>query len=192
MSLIQAVVLLAFWYTDSEDRTGAWHWTGTAISLCQTLGLHRDLGADTIKHHFTNDQLSLFRRIWWSCLIRDRWLSLAFGRPMKIQLEDCDVPMPGPEDVTTELKDVPGHVMDEYLPGRQDILAALWIKLVKLSKALGTMIQVLYRQQQVEPDLEIVKQCEYEMLQCALSDEEKAEIDPTTNFHVHHFQLFYE
>lgn len=44
--LIQSVILLAFWFVDAEDRNGSWHWIGIAISLCQTIGLHRTLSLE--------------------------------------------------------------------------------------------------------------------------------------------------
>ena len=103
VAVAQSAVLLAYFHTDTEDRAGVgggtWHWTGTAISLCQTIGLHRNPEAITPKDHFTQDQLHLFRRMWWSCFIRDRWLSLSHGWPMRIQLHNCDIPMPTVEDV---------------------------------------------------------------------------------------------
>ncbi|RAO67551.1 uncharacterized protein BHQ10_003563 [Talaromyces amestolkiae] len=40
--LIQSVLLLSFWYTDPQDHTGAWYWVGIAISLAQSIGIHRD------------------------------------------------------------------------------------------------------------------------------------------------------
>jgi hypothetical protein len=111
---------------------------------------------------------------------------------MKIQLEDCDVPMPTIQDLTSELKDLPSQTVEKYLPGHQERLASLWIKLVKLSKALGTTIQVFYRQQRVKPDIGDVKRCEDQILQYTLSDKKKVQTDPTTTFHLHHLQLFYE
>ncbi|KAF2826040.1 hypothetical protein CC86DRAFT_446535 [Ophiobolus disseminans] len=33
ITLVQAVLLMGFWYADTEDRTGPWHWNGVAISL---------------------------------------------------------------------------------------------------------------------------------------------------------------
>ena len=191
VAVIQSAVLLAFFYTDTEDRTGAWHWTGTAISLCQSIGFHRDLEAVTPKDHFTKDKLSLFRRIWWSCFVRDRWLSLGFGRPMKVQLEDCDIPMPNVEDVTMELTVLPSSIIEKYLSANQNRLAELWIKFVKLSKALGSMIQVFYRLQRSMPDIDYVQKCENEILRCDPNGAGKDDTDPTTTFHTYHLQLFH-
>lgn len=192
LAVIQSTVLLAFFYTDTEDRTGAWHWTSTAISLCQGIGLHRDLETITPKDYFTKRKLSIFRRIWWSCFVRDRWLSLGFGRPMKIQLHDCDTPMPTIEDVTMDLKDIPSSVVEKYLFANQTRLAKLWIKFVKLSKALGSMIQIFYRLQRSTQDIEHVKQCEDEILQSDSGCAGKDDTDPITAFHTYHLQIFHE
>ncbi|KAK5700337.1 hypothetical protein LTR17_023012 [Elasticomyces elasticus] len=100
LSLIQSVILLGFWYTDTEDRTGAWHWIGIAISLSQTLGFHRSPESVIDTNRLPERRRRLFRRIWWSCFVRDRWLSLAKGRPMRINPNDCDVPLPSMDDIT--------------------------------------------------------------------------------------------
>ncbi|KFZ15702.1 hypothetical protein V502_05445 [Pseudogymnoascus sp. VKM F-4520 (FW-2644)] len=192
VSLIQAVILMAFWYSDMEDRTGAWHWMGIAIGLCQTMGLHRNPRVDTVKQHLSKETIGLFRRIWWSCFVRDRWLSLAMGRPMRIQIEDCDTPMPTVNDVTKELEGISCPTTRSYLPNGPEKLAGLWVKLLRISDALGTMIRVFYRLKGTKADLKDMKKCEEEILQCALSSEEKGEEDHTLLFHVHQLQLFYE
>jgi hypothetical protein len=170
----------------------AWHWTGTAISLCQTMGLHRNLESITAKNHFTQDNLRLFRRIWWSCFVRDRWLSLSHGWPMRIQLQYCDTPMPTVEDVTMDLKELHGAIREKYLLADQNALATLWIKFVELSKALGNTIQTFYSPQRSLPDLNDVKRCENEIYQCDASGTENDNADHITAFHTYDLKMFRE
>jgi Fungal specific transcription factor domain len=40
--LIQSSLLLSFWFQDAEDVKQSWCWTGIAISIARTIGLHRN------------------------------------------------------------------------------------------------------------------------------------------------------
>src|SRR5690242_1056902 len=93
--LIQAVLLMGFWYADTEDRLGPWHWNGIAISLCQTVGLHRqpDASVNNPPYSSSIDQ-NLWKHLWWSCFFREAWLSVGMGRPMRIDLAHSDTPKP--------------------------------------------------------------------------------------------------
>lgn len=39
--LVATLFLLGFWWAGPEDQKDTWHWLGAAISLAQTLGMHR-------------------------------------------------------------------------------------------------------------------------------------------------------
>lgn len=39
--LVAVLFLLGFWWAGPEDQKDTWHWLGSAISLAQTLGMHR-------------------------------------------------------------------------------------------------------------------------------------------------------
>jgi hypothetical protein len=41
IKLTAVLFLLGFWWEGPEDQKDIWHWLGTAISLAQTLGMHR-------------------------------------------------------------------------------------------------------------------------------------------------------
>jgi hypothetical protein len=196
VAVAQSAVLLAFFYTDTEDRTTAWrawHWTGSAISLCQIMGLHRNLEAITPKDHFRPDQIRLFRRIWWSCFIRDCWLSLSHGWPMRIQLDHSDTPMPTVEDVTMDLKDLSSSIVRKYLSADQTALAKLWVNFVGLSKALlGNGTQIYYSLQGSLPDIEAVKRYENGILQCDTNSIGGDHADPIAIFHAYDLKLLRE
>lgn len=181
---------------EANDKHGAWYWIGTAISLCQTMGLHRDLEAVTTKNHFSDSKLRLFRRLWWSCVIRDRWLALAFGRPMRIQLEDCDTLMPSTEDLTFDLRQASPASLPKYTSTLRADFAPFWIKLVMLSKALGLIIQMFYRTRRDRQTIDDVRACEEEIEQSSLVDadlgREAAVRDPTSSFYEEHLQLFHQ
>ncbi|RFU81421.1 c6 transcription factor [Trichoderma arundinaceum] len=127
--LIQSVILLGFWYTDPQDHTGAWYWIGIAISLSQNIGLHRSRLSRRVQQQSSPARESLMRRIWWACVVRDRWVSLARGRPMRIHNEDCDTPIPAVEDILSELESVVAHGRNKFIPADSTALAEMWIRL---------------------------------------------------------------
>ncbi len=104
IALIQAAILLALWYVDLEDRDGTSHWMGIAISLSHTIGLHRassNLG-QVPRTPFPASQLAIWKRIWWCCYYREAFASLGFGRPMRINIDDCDLPIPTAEEMLVD------------------------------------------------------------------------------------------
>jgi hypothetical protein len=183
---------MAFWYSDTEDRTGAYHWIGIAISLCQTLGLHRNLELNIPEHRLPTSQLSVLRRIWWSCVLRDRWLSLGMGRPMRINHADCDVPMPSIADVVRDLESIPAQIKQDYIPVESEWLSGLWIKLISVSNLLGTIIGVFYKPGKPLPSKDALEQYENELLQLAVCVDTSAFKDSLSLLHTYQYQLFYE
>ena len=192
LSLIQSVILLGFWYTDTEDRTGAWHWIGIAISLCQTLGLHRSPESFNANNRLPEQRRRLFRRIWWACFVRDRWLSLVKGRPMRIHLEDCDVPRPSMDDITRELDAIPTATRDRYLPYPSHAVARLWLKLVTISVTLGNILRIHYRHTGPKPSVEDIQRSEEEFQECALTEEDTEQNNSILQVFAYQLQLFYE
>ncbi|KAH9997328.1 fungal-specific transcription factor domain-containing protein [Russula vinacea] len=63
-----------------------WIRLGTAIRMAQDLGLHR---AEAVKQN-----IEMRRRLWGTCLISDRWVSLSYGHPFMIDVNDCDARLP--------------------------------------------------------------------------------------------------
>lgn len=89
ITVVAVLFLFGFWWEGPEDQKDSWHWLSAAVSLAQTLGMHRS----TIHSGMHHRQRSMLKRIWWSIYIRDRHAAAALGRPCRIQDEDCDVEM---------------------------------------------------------------------------------------------------
>jgi hypothetical protein len=140
--LVQAVLILGYWHPDSQDRFEAWHWTGIAISMSQCMGLHRSSFGDRRRGHLPADRMRTVRRIWWCCLVRDRWLAFIKGRPMRINLEDCDVPRPEPSDVADDLDGIPEDIKSKCLLYSSTVVGELWTKFVSLSILLGRILRL--------------------------------------------------
>lgn len=89
LALVQSLLLMTYWYETPDDQKDTWHWMGVAISLAHTIGLHRN----TDKSDMEPRVKKLWKRIWWSCFMRDRLVALGMRRPTRIKDGDYDVPM---------------------------------------------------------------------------------------------------
>lgn len=87
--LVQGLLMMTFWYEQPGDLKDTWHWMGVAASLAQTIGLNRD----PARSNMPIAKQRQWKRMWWSCVIRDRLVALGMRRPTRIKAEDCDVPM---------------------------------------------------------------------------------------------------
>ncbi|KAI0082837.1 hypothetical protein K474DRAFT_1655018 [Panus rudis PR-1116 ss-1] len=91
-----------------------WIRLGTAIRMAQDLGLHR---AEAVKQN-----IELRRRLWGICVISDRWISVTYGHPHMIDVQDCDARLPSS-----------GDPHDAYID-----------ELVRLSVILGRVQKAIY------------------------------------------------
>ncbi|KIW94791.1 uncharacterized protein Z519_04768 [Cladophialophora bantiana CBS 173.52] len=143
--LIQSVLLLGYWLGQAHDRTDSWHWVGVAISLSQSVGLHRDPGFSDVPP----SQRSLWRRIWWCCFYRDRCIALGMGRAFRINAEDCDVKELTLEDLVytagTSSSNWNLNQESAAVVARCNSYAPLFLEIVKLSQILGEVLASVYR-----------------------------------------------
>jgi hypothetical protein len=89
VSLVQALLLLTYYYETPDDQKDTWHWMGVATSVAHTIGLHRNPDNTNLDPK----RVKLWKRIWWSTYMRDRLIALGMRRPTRIKTEDFDVPM---------------------------------------------------------------------------------------------------
>jgi hypothetical protein len=190
--LIQSVILMAFWYTDPQDHTGAWYWIGIAISLSQTLGLHRCPQLNNRSQQLPDAQQPLIRRIWWSCIVRDRWISLAKGRPMRIHHEDCDIPMATAEDILDNLRVIPTQTRDKFVPPESEMFSKMWINLVEISSTLGRILRIHYRVNGPKVVAEDIHNSAEDLRYCKPQGIHKSNASELLRLHAHHVELFYE
>ncbi|KAI1824738.1 fungal-specific transcription factor domain-containing protein [Xylaria intraflava] len=143
--LVQGLLLMTYWYETPDDQKDTWHWMGVAISLGHTIGLHRN-PANT---NMLPKRRKLWKRIWWSCFMRDRLIALGMRRPTRIKDEDFDVPMLDEEDFDFEV--LPDHtrvVGSEctllYDVAMQRELAQMCVAKAKLSLCISDMLKAQY------------------------------------------------
>jgi hypothetical protein len=166
---------------------------GIAIGLSQTVGLHHDPDRGGYNQRLTDHQRRLWRRIWWSCFFRDKWLSFGMGRPPRINIKVCDVPMASAEDVLSTQTELDYSVKAKYVPSDLLELVQRWIILLRLSTVLGVILSKNYRPSGLMPTASWVKATEREA-----SDFMAGFLDLPTNssklitFYNHHLRLHYE
>ncbi|PSN73367.1 hypothetical protein BS50DRAFT_672268 [Corynespora cassiicola Philippines] len=194
ITLIQAVLLMGFWYADTEDRTGPWHWNGVAISLCQTIGLHRnpDTSSSSAKSGSMIDK-KLWRQLWWSCFYREAWFSAGMGRPMRIRLADCNTTMPDAE-AEDELESLPKKLREKYLPNDLRDIGKLWTQLLNVTVVLSNVLLQQQRAQQTLPTEDEVQAAENQIR--SYSDEYKTNASRKRSnlatLYAYHFEIYVE
>ncbi|KAH8820229.1 fungal-specific transcription factor domain-containing protein [Xylogone sp. PMI_703] len=90
-----SLFLISFWWGGPNDEKDSWHWLGIAISLAQSLGMHRSTSRSNMSSHTARH----WRRIWWSLRVRDALTSGSIGRPQHFSVNNCDVEVLEPDDI---------------------------------------------------------------------------------------------
>ena len=147
--LVQGLLLMTYWYETPDDQKDTWHWMGVAISLAHTIGLHRD----PAKTPMIPRKQKLWKRVWWSCLMRDRLVALGMRRPTRIKSEDFDVPELNEDDFEIGVLPEDNQLLEGPLGaecalmrdvGLQRELAVMCIEKAKLCMLIGDMLKVQY------------------------------------------------
>lgn len=162
--LVQSSLLLSMWHSVKDDGFQPWYWIGTAITIAQIKSMHRNQDDPRLHSTATPRQRRLWRRLWWICVYRDRFSTVAHGRPMRINFDDCDVGQPTEEDITTEDDEILPHVRAKYCP--LSPYASYWIRLVQLTIHLGTILEHNYRPRAIPLSYNAIFRLESELYNC--------------------------
>lgn len=130
--LVQSALLLSFWFAEAEDVKQSWYWTGIAFGIAQTLGLHRDFSGST------TEQRILWRNLWRCCMIRDVWLAFSMGRPLRLNKNDCSVPLTPASDY--QFRSLVFHGKELFTRAETSGFLALWERLVTASDVLREIL----------------------------------------------------
>ncbi|CAI2163370.1 7660_t:CDS:2 [Funneliformis geosporum] len=123
ISLVQSLILLAG-HRQSHKSSANWVYIGLAIRLAQDMGLHRD----SAKWNLDERQGEIRRRVWWGCVLSDRYGSARMGRPLAINDADFDVDLP-----------VAGKV-----PEDDEETIEGWVEIIKCNLILGRILNHSY------------------------------------------------
>ncbi|KAG5930810.1 Cutinase transcription factor 1 beta [Claviceps sorghi] len=143
--LVQSLMQMTYWYETPDDQKDTWHWMGVAISLAHTIGLHRNPATTTM----SASKRRLWKRIWWSCFMRDRLVALGMRRPTRIKDEDFDVPMLLESDFDVRhlqegISVVPAECLLIRDVNMQRELAVMCISKAKLCLCISQMLKTQY------------------------------------------------
>lgn len=145
MSLVQALLLLTYYYETPDDQKDTWHWMGVATSVAHTIGLHRNPD----KTNMESKRTRLWKRIWWSTYMRDRLIALGMRRPTRIKSEDFDVPMLTLDDfeiaaIPDSVKCIPADCRVARDVGLQRQLAIMCIEKARLCLCISHVLSKQY------------------------------------------------
>lgn len=158
ISIVQTVILIGSFWDGPEDVTrNSYYWTRVAIGLAQGFGFHRDVSLSSI---FSESDKKVWRRIWWCLFEKDRNVAIAFGRPLEIDLTDCDVPMLLLSDF--DESDPEAGIVSPYPV--EETQALYFIHLVKLAEITGIIIKHQYtvkaEQKRSVNKLSVIQRCD--------------------------------
>lgn len=122
---------MTYWYETPDDQKDTWHWMGVAISLAHTIGLHRD----PEKSNMEPQKKKLWKRIWWSCFMRDRLVALGMRRPTRVKDEDYDVPMLEEEDFEIAVLSEDNNIISQDCTLMRDVVAQRELAQMCIAKA---------------------------------------------------------
>ena len=129
LSLVQSLILMSSSETGNAIKN-SWHFLGTAISIAQSIGLHRDCSSDPRMDVATK---RLRKRIWWCLYTQDRLQGLEQCRQPRIRDGEYDVPMLSVED------------FDVHRDSEQDRqLAELFISKIKLCLIISAVLNTRF------------------------------------------------
>lgn len=151
----QALLLMGYREVGIGAMAQAWLYIGMAVRMAQDMGLHKsaDKWVNVGKTLFTPDELQERRRIWYGCVVMDKYVSSYIGRPVAIFENDFDTELPDIEQLD-ELEIWAPHsslltVEDPSEPQPHAISAtshavSCFNEFAKLSIILSMIVQTVY------------------------------------------------
>ncbi|KAL0946295.1 hypothetical protein HGRIS_012543 [Hohenbuehelia grisea] len=147
----QALLLMGYREVGIGAMAQAWTYIGMAIRMAQDLGLHRSADswarADLGGRLFSDSELHERKRVWYGCVIMDKYVSTYIGRPLAISDRDFDTPLPEEDEI--EERDLwkphpsqPIHGVP--LPPTEGRIISCFNASASLSNILGLILQGIY------------------------------------------------
>ncbi|KAM0754933.1 hypothetical protein T439DRAFT_377335 [Meredithblackwellia eburnea MCA 4105] len=96
---VQALLLMAYREIGTGAMSASWLYTGMGIRMAQDLGLFRDVEKWFLPvQRFSHEEKQTRKRVWWGCVIMDRYTSSYIGRPGTIHERDYDTSFPSEDE----------------------------------------------------------------------------------------------
>lgn len=88
LTLVQSLTLMTCWQENGDEVKHLRHWIGIAYNISIFIGLNKDPTASSLSPR----RKHLWKRVWWSCYMRDRMLALGLRHAPIIPSEECETP----------------------------------------------------------------------------------------------------
>ncbi|OJD14919.1 hypothetical protein AJ78_04778 [Emergomyces pasteurianus Ep9510] len=145
--IVQSLLLLSAQECGRGNRTQAWLYSGMAFRLVEDLGITIDSRKYSGSVQFSDEDIEIRNRLFWSCYFWDKLVSLYFGRSPIIQ----DTPVSPPRillDDTAEIEIWTPHgvVFPEgtHYPPTQAHATSCFMKMCSLTEILNQIIIHIY------------------------------------------------
>lgn len=125
--------MLTYHSSSTSDSINT-HWLATAINLAESAGADEHAR----KRAARCEELSL-KRLWWSCVMRDRIMALSFRRPFKIHTQSLEFDQPGldEDDFSAEVQGT-----SVYTRAVKSAVVQVSIRLCELASVLSPLLVV--------------------------------------------------
>ncbi|KAJ5689730.1 C6 transcription factor [Penicillium macrosclerotiorum] len=127
MVIIQALLLMTYWYENPDRHKDGRHWITVCISLACKIGLHLDYAQPDVPH-------PKFRNLlWWSIFTRDRLIALGLQQPPVIK-DEVWLPIPTltVNDLAIVHEEYAAHCYGSY----ERSLALIFVEKIKLCRCI--------------------------------------------------------
>ena len=127
---------MIYWHPCKIDCSGSQNLLGVVISICQSL--MSEFNPTIRQDEFLSaGQRSVWRRLWWACVLYDGWTSIAAGRVSKINHFIDRIPIPLSEDIIQELRELPLSLQQQYVPPESDQLVRYYVNHLEIGAFVG-------------------------------------------------------
>ena len=146
-TLVQALLLMTYWYDKPADTKGRTYWMRIALSFANDLGLGQNSELAMLSPH----EQMLRRRLWWCCLMRDRLISLSELRPSNISTDETSLPVLSADDFECPaFAEALKKHSEQSNDGQWQALTELCFQKVKLCILIGRILRTQYKPRRVQ------------------------------------------
>ncbi|TFK71119.1 hypothetical protein BDN72DRAFT_479127 [Pluteus cervinus] len=147
-STCQALLLMGYRELGIGAMAQAWTYIGMAIRMAQDLGMHRSadgwarvgLGGRL----FGEEELHERKRIWFTCVIMDKYVSTYIGRPLMIFERDFDTSLPSEDELEEQEEWSTVSLTGERTPPVPGRVISCFNASANLSCILSRIVQTIY------------------------------------------------
>lgn len=145
LCIVQSLLLLSYWQEIHDEPANHWYWAELGCTVARSIGLYQDPDSSNM----SDRQKHLWKRVGWSCMLRDRVLNMGVRMPPKIKPSEFYLPLLNEDDFDIGIHPTPVTEMLSGCKLLQDLalqsrLARICIEKCKLCLLLGRVFESLY------------------------------------------------